>query len=82
MERSPIYKADQIKIPILIEQGAHDPRTKQAESEQIVAALIKHNVPHKYKLYENEGHGFAHTENMLDFFREMEIFLKEHMPSS
>jgi len=79
-ERSPLFKADQIKIPVLIGQGANDPRVKQEEAEQIVAALKKHNVPHTYKLYLDEGHGFAHPENCFDFYREMERFLNEHMP--
>lgn len=81
-ERSPLFKAHQIKIPLLIAQGAHDPRVKQAESEQIVEALRQHNIPHTYKLYEDEGHGFVHAKNRFNFYSEMEAFLQEHIPAS
>jgi len=57
--RSPLSKADQIRIPMLIAQGANDPRVKQAESEQIVAALKENGIDHEYLLFPDEGHGFA-----------------------
>src|SRR5262249_52083652 len=55
--RSPLFKADQIKIPMLIAQGANDPRVKQAESEQIVAAIRKAGKPVEYMVFKDEGHG-------------------------
>lgn len=77
--RSPLFKADCIKIPLLIAQGAKDPRVKQAESEQIVEALKKHNIPHQYMLFPDEGHGFSKAENRLKFYAAAEAFLAEHM---
>jgi len=78
--RSPLFKADQIKVPLLIGQGANDPRVKQAESEQIVAALRKANKPVEYILFPDEGHGFARPENRLKFMAAAEAFLAKHLP--
>jgi dipeptidyl aminopeptidase/acylaminoacyl peptidase len=79
IERSPLFKADRIKIPLLIAQGANDPRVKQAESDQIVAALEKHNIPHEYMLFEDEGHGFARPENRMKFYAFAEQFLAQYL---
>jgi dipeptidyl aminopeptidase/acylaminoacyl peptidase len=81
MERSPLSRADQIRIPLLIAQGANDPRVKQAESEQIVEALEKHGVPHTYILFPDEGHGFARPQNRMLFYKEADEFLAEHLPT-
>ena len=70
---------DDIRIPLLIVQGANDPRVKQAESEQIVAALREKAIPHEYLLFEDEGHGFAKPENRLRFYAAAERFLAEHL---
>jgi dipeptidyl aminopeptidase/acylaminoacyl peptidase len=78
-ERSPLSKADRIRIPMLIAQGANDPRVKQAESEQIVAALEQHGVAHTYMVFEDEGHGFQRPENRMRFQAEAERFLAEHL---
>lgn len=77
--RSPLFKADRIKIPMLIAQGANDPRVKQAESEQIVAAMKKNGVEYEYLLFEDEGHGFARPENRLKFYAAAERFLAKHL---
>ncbi len=77
--RSPLFKADQIKIPMLIAQGANDPRVSQAESEQIVDALKEKGVDYKYILFPDEGHGFAKPENRLKFYAAAEEFLAKHM---
>ncbi len=77
--RSPLSRADQIRIPLLIAQGANDPRVKQAESEQIVAALERHGVEHEYLLFADEGHGFAKPENRLKFYAAAEKFLARHL---
>ncbi|XEC93640.1 alpha/beta fold hydrolase [Paenibacillus tarimensis] len=77
--RSPIYKVDQIKIPILIAQGANDPRVKQAESEQIVAAMKEKNLEYEYLLFPDEGHGFAKPENRLKFYERAEKFLARNL---
>jgi dipeptidyl aminopeptidase/acylaminoacyl peptidase len=77
--RSPLFKADKIKIPMLIAQGANDPRVKQAESEQIVAAIKKAGKPVEYMLFKDEGHGLARPENRLKFFAAAEAFLAKHI---
>jgi dipeptidyl aminopeptidase/acylaminoacyl peptidase len=76
-DASPLFKADKIKVPLLIGQGANDPRVKQAESEQIVAAIEKNGGGVTYVLYPDEGHGFARPENRIDFFARAEAFLAD-----
>lgn len=73
--QSPLTYADKIKKPLLIGQGANDPRVKQAESDQIVKVLEEKNIPVTYILYPDEGHGFARPENRLSFFAVTEAFL-------
>jgi dipeptidyl aminopeptidase/acylaminoacyl peptidase len=77
--RSPLFHVDKIDIPLLIAQGAHDPRVRQAESEQIVAALRAKGKPVEYLLYPDEGHGFAKPANRLDFYAKAEAFLAKHL---
>jgi dipeptidyl aminopeptidase/acylaminoacyl peptidase len=76
---SPLFKADQIVRPLLIGQGANDPRVKQAESEQIVEAIAKSGGKATYVLYSDEGHGFARPENRIDFNARAEAFLAQHL---
>jgi dipeptidyl aminopeptidase/acylaminoacyl peptidase len=76
-DASPLFKADKIKVPLLIGQGANDPRVKQAESEQIVAAIEKNGGGVTYVVYPDEGHGFARPENRIDFNARSEAFLAE-----
>ena len=75
--RSPLYKADQISKPLLIGQGANDPRVKQPEADQIVAAMQDNELPVTYVLYPDEGHGFARPENRESFYAVMETFLAD-----
>ena len=77
--RSPLSRVDAIKIPILVAQGANDPRVKQAEAEQIVAAMKEKGIDHQYLLFPDEGHGFAKPENRLRFYAEAEKFLAKHL---
>jgi len=77
--RSPLSRVGDIRIPLLIAQGANDPRVKQAESEQIVAALERAGVEHEYLLFPDEGHGFAKPENQLRFSAAAERFLARHL---
>jgi dipeptidyl aminopeptidase/acylaminoacyl peptidase len=76
---SPLFSADKIKMPLLIGQGANDPRVKQAEAEQIVAALEKHGLGVNYVVYSDEGHGFARPENSMDFNARAEAFLGQYL---
>jgi len=78
-ERSPLTHADRLAKPLLIAQGANDPRVKQAEAEQMVAALESKKIPVAYLLYPNEGHGFARPENSLSFHAIAENFLARHL---
>jgi dipeptidyl aminopeptidase/acylaminoacyl peptidase len=77
--RSPLFFVDRIQKPLLIGQGANDPRVKQAESEQIVAAMRKAGKPVEYVLYTDEGHGFARPENRLHFYAIAEEFLSKYL---
>jgi dipeptidyl aminopeptidase/acylaminoacyl peptidase len=77
--RSPLFKVDQIKIPMLIAQGANDPRVKQSESEQIVEAMKSKGIAYEYMLFPDEGHGFAKPENRLKFYAACEKFLANHI---
>ena len=73
--QSPLFKASSIRAPLLIAQGANDPRVKQQESDQIVAALRDCGVPVQYLVFENEGHGIADAGNLRRFTALAEIFL-------
>jgi dipeptidyl aminopeptidase/acylaminoacyl peptidase len=76
-ERSPLHKVSAIKKPLLIAQGANDPRVKQAESDQIVKAMKDKNIPVTYVLYPDEGHGFARPPNRTSFYAIAEGFLSQ-----
>ena len=78
-ERSPLNSAGDIARPLLIGQGANDPRVKQAESDQIIAAMRAKGLPVTYVLYPEEGHGFAVPENRLSFYAIAEAFLAAHL---
>jgi dipeptidyl aminopeptidase/acylaminoacyl peptidase len=64
---------------MLIAQGANDPRVKQAESEQIVAAMEERGIDYEYLLFPDEGHGFAKPQNRLKFYAAAEGFLAKHL---
>ncbi len=76
---SPLFHADSIRVPLLVAQGANDPRVKQAESDQIVEALKARGIDVPYMVKENEGHGFRNEENRFDFYRAMEQFFAKHL---
>jgi acetyl esterase/lipase len=78
-ERSPLTHVDRICRPLLIAQGAQDPRVKQIESDQIVREMKEKQIPVTYLLYPDEGHGFVRPENKLSFFAVMELFLAQHL---
>ena len=77
--RSPLFACERIAAPLLIAQGANDPRVKQAESEQIVSALRSGGKEVEYMLFPDEGHGFARPENRLRFYAAAETFLAKHL---
>lgn len=78
-ERSPLTRVAAINKPLLIGQGANDPRVKQAESDQIVRAMQERNIPVTYVLFSDEGHGFARPENRLAFYAVAEHFLARQL---
>ena len=79
MRQSPLNSADRIKAPLLVIQGANDPRVNKAESEQIVTALRDRGSPVEYILAPDEGHGFARPINNLATFAAAEKFLAKHL---
>jgi dipeptidyl aminopeptidase/acylaminoacyl peptidase len=79
LERSPLTHVDRITTPLMVVQGANDPRVTKVESDQIVAALRARGVEVEYLVKDDEGHGFANPENRLDLYRAMERFLARHL---
>ena len=79
LARSPITKVDQIKAPLLIGQGANDPRVNKKESDNIVEALKKRGVDVEYIVFPDEGHGFARPENRIKFWTASEAFLAKYL---
>jgi dipeptidyl aminopeptidase/acylaminoacyl peptidase len=77
--KSPLFFVDRIKSPLLIVQGANDPRVKRAESEQIVEAMRRANKPVEYIVYADEGHGLERPENLLHYYAQVEKFLARHL---
>jgi dipeptidyl aminopeptidase/acylaminoacyl peptidase len=77
--RSPLSRVEDIRSPILIGQGANDPRVPTTEAEQLVAALQANNIAHDYLLYPDEGHGLVKAPNRLDFYAATERFLSQHL---
>ncbi len=76
---SPFFHADRIRVPVLVAQGANDPRVPQAESDQIVSALRARGLSVEYMVKDDEGHGFHNEENQFDFYRALERFLLRHL---
>jgi dipeptidyl aminopeptidase/acylaminoacyl peptidase len=79
MKQSPLNSAAKIKTPLLVAQGANDPRVKKAESEQIVIALRDRGFPVEYILAPDEGHGFARPVNSMSLFAASETFFAKHL---
>ena len=79
-DRSPIFFVDQIKAPLLLLAGGNDPRCPKSETLQVVEAVKKRGGVAEYKIYENEGHGFARVENQIDAYKRVADFLKAHVP--
>ena len=79
-DRSPINFIDQVKAPLLLLTGGNDPRCPKSEAQQVVDAIKKRGSVAEYKVYENEGHGFARVENQIDAYKRVADFLKAHVP--
>jgi len=76
---SPLFQADRIESPLLIGQGANDPRVKKQESDQIVGAMRAKDKPVEYIVFPDEGHGFARPENSMRFWAATEDFLAKYL---
>ena len=79
-DRSPINFIDQVKAPLLLLAGGHDPRCPKSEAQQVVDAIKKRGGVIEYKVYENEGHGFSKVENQIDAYKRVADFLQAHVP--
>ncbi|HEV2399074.1 MAG TPA: S9 family peptidase [Candidatus Sulfotelmatobacter sp.] len=78
-ERSPINFIDQVKAPLLLLAGGHDPRCPKSQAQQVVDAIKKRGGTVDFKVYENEGHGFARVENQIDAYQRVADFLLAHV---
>ena len=78
-ERSPVHAADRIRSPLLIVQGANDPRVRRDESDQMAAAMAANGIPVTYLLFPDEGHGFVRPANRIAFHARAEAFLARHL---
>ena len=76
---SPIFHVDQLRSPLALFQGDADTAVVPAQAEEMVAALRTAGVPHLYKLYPGEGHGFRKTENIVDYYQSTERFLQQYV---
>lgn len=76
---SPAFHADKVKVPLIIAQGANDPRVPIRESDQMVEAMRARGLPVTYVVYPDEGHGFARLENRLDFWGRVDEFLAKRL---
>jgi dipeptidyl aminopeptidase/acylaminoacyl peptidase len=76
---SPLFHVDKVKVPLIIAQGANDPRVNIKESDQMVEAMRAKGLPVTYVVYTDEGHGFARPDNRLDFYGRVDEFLAKHL---
>ena len=76
---SPLFHADKIKNPIMVLQGANDPRVLQVESDEIVASVKKNNIPVEYVIFPDEGHGFVKKENEIKGYGQILTFLDKYL---
>jgi len=76
---SPLFHAEKIKKPLMVLQGANDPRVPKAESDEIVEAVKKNNVPVEYIVFEDEGHGFVKKENQIEGYKAVLEFLDKYL---
>ncbi len=76
---SPLFSAERIKVPLMVMQGANDPRVLKVESDEIVAAARKNGVPVEYVVFPDEGHGFVKKENQIRGYTAVIAFLDQHL---
>ncbi|MEP7323886.1 MAG: prolyl oligopeptidase family serine peptidase [Saprospiraceae bacterium] len=76
---SPLFHTDQVTKPLMVLQGANDPRVLQVESDEIVAGVKRNNVPVEYVLFPDEGHGFVKKENEIKGYGQIGTFLEKYL---
>jgi dipeptidyl aminopeptidase/acylaminoacyl peptidase len=76
---SPLFHAKEIRKPLMVIQGANDPRVIKPESDDIVAAVKKNGVPVDYLVFDDEGHGFSKKKNQIEANRRMVEFLDKYL---
>ncbi|MGC1473891.1 MAG: S9 family peptidase [Psychroserpens sp.] len=76
---SPLFHTDKVTKPLIVLQGAQDPRVLQVESDEIVAGVRKNGVPVEYVLFEDEGHGFVKKENQIESYSRILKFLDKYL---
>jgi dipeptidyl aminopeptidase/acylaminoacyl peptidase len=76
---SPLFYAKNVKVPLIIAQGANDPRVNIREADQMVAAMRENKIPVTYVVYPDEGHGFARPNNRIDFYGRIDEFLAQQL---
>ena len=79
IETSPLFHADKINVPLMVLQGANDPRVIKPESDDIVAAVEKNGVPVEYVVFDDEGHGFSKKKNQIEGYGRILAFLDQHL---
>ena len=79
---SPLFHADKVINPVMVLQGANDPRVLQIESDEIVGELIKNDIPVEYVVFDDEGHGFRKKENQIEGYRKIKSFLDLYLKTS
>jgi dipeptidyl aminopeptidase/acylaminoacyl peptidase len=79
IETSPLFHADKINVPLMVLQGANDPRVIKPESDDIVAAVQKNGVPVEYVVFDDEGHGFSKKKNQIEGYGRILAFLDQHL---
>jgi dipeptidyl aminopeptidase/acylaminoacyl peptidase len=77
-----LFHADRIKVPLMVLQGANDPRVLQVESDEIVAAAKKNGVPVEYIVFPDEGHGFVKKDNEIKGYGGVIAFLDKYLKSA
>ena len=78
-DKSPVFHGHKVKNPVMVLQGANDPRVLQIESDEMVEAVRKNNVPVEYVVFPDEGHGFVKKENQIKGYGAILKFLDEHL---
>ena len=82
VETSPLFHADKINVPLMVLQGANDPRVIKPESDDIVAAVKKNGVPVEYVVFDDEGHGFSKKKNQIEGYGKILAFLDQHLKAA